>query len=182
MSSRRTTIQTPPNPVQDAASLVGLAARVGDARHTAEYQYDPKYRAALKATIMRDLWCSVLWAATNGEQVLEQPHRHGWKDFYVIQAAIGNAGNGYWQMLWDEKHPDRPGEAWTGEDYDLLPAWCDKMRTLIRECRQGDILDMEYDEYLAKLIDAGATTEEAEKSADWWLSVVEEEEGDTPSC
>lgn len=182
MSADSTTARPRSTPGQSPADLLAIAGRVGAMRHASEFRHNSAYRATLREITTRNLWSSVLWAAKNGKRILSQPHPQGWQDFYIIAGALGNIGNGCWEMLWGERHPDRPGEAWTGEDHDLLPAWRDKMRAIIRECRQEDILDMTHSDYITKLIDAGATAEEAERLAGWWIAVADDTEGDTPIC
>jgi hypothetical protein len=178
----KTTAATAPGPALNAVRLVGIAGRVGQMRHEAQFRYDRRYKAALKAKLITDLYCFTLWAAQNGKPILKQPHPQGWKDFYIIHAVVHEIGQRWWEHLWDEKHADRPGGAWQGQDFDLMRVWREKMRGLLRDCRQDAVFDMDYEGFITTMTDAGANPKEAEQAADWLADVMWEDEGDTPSC
>jgi hypothetical protein len=99
--------------------------------------------------------------------------------FYRLQCAIAVVSYHMWEDLWNEKHPDKFGEAWNGQDFALMSIWREKVRTMIQECRQGAVLAMTAEEYVAMVIESGASEEAAEQLAEW-LSEVEYE-GTTPS-
>jgi hypothetical protein len=101
----------------------------------------------------------------------------GW--FYPLQSAIASVSYRMWEALWDENHADQLGEAWHGQDFALMSIWREKVRTMIKECRQGAVLAMSAEEYVAKLIEDGANDETAGELAEWLLEI--EYEGTTPS-
>ncbi|HWH58858.1 MAG TPA: hypothetical protein VN682_14600 [Terriglobales bacterium] len=106
------------------------------------------------------------------------PVRHP-SGFYPLQLAIAQFSYRIWQDLWNEKYPDRFGQAWEGEDFQLMSAWREDVRRMIIECGQGAVLAMNAEEYVAKLIAANATGEAAEEMAEW-LSELKYQ-GTTPS-
>jgi hypothetical protein len=60
-----------------------------------------------------------------------------------------------------------------------MSIWREKIRAMVKECRQGAALAMSAEEYVAKLIEDGASEETAVDLAEW-LSKVEYG-GTTPS-
>jgi hypothetical protein len=92
--------------------------------------------------------------------------------FLLLQFAIERVSELCWEYLWNETHPNRFGQAWDGEDFELMSVWREKVRALINECHQEWLLLLnDAEEYAGKLIDAGASTECAEELADWLSEV-----------
>ena len=88
--------------------------------------------------------------------------------FLLLQFAIARVSDLYWEDLWNEAHPHRFGHAWDGEDIELMSIWRENVRTLIKECHQEWLfLVSNAEEYMARLVDAGASKEDAEELADW---------------
>ena len=100
--------------------------------------------------------------------------------FVRLQLAMAQVSYRLWEDLWNEKYPDRFGQAWEGEDIELMSVWRKDVRVMVKECRQGGIFTMPAKEYVAKLIDCGASKETAEEQADWMSKV--RYEGTTGSC
>ena len=109
----------------------------------------------------------------------EDPFADDPDGFYPLHWAIARVSYRMWEDLWNVEHPDRFGEAWEGEDFVLMSIWREKVRTIIKECRQDAVFVMTAEQYAAKLIRAGAGEEAAEELTAW-LSEVKYE-GDTPS-
>jgi hypothetical protein len=99
----------------------------------------------------------------------------GW---LLLQISMEQVSYAIWEQLWNEAHPDRFGEAWEGEDFDLMSVWRQKVRAMIKECDQEAILDMTVEEYYDQITATGEIEEVAEALAGW-ISVIHEE--DTPS-
>lgn len=76
-----------------------------------------------------------------------------------------------WEDLWNEKHPHRFEKAWDGEDFALMSIWRQKIQAMVKECRQGAALAMRAEEYVAKLIDNGASEETAVDLAEWLTEI-----------
>ena len=108
----------------------------------------------------------------------ENPFADDPDGFCPLHCAIARVSYRMWEDLWNMKHPDRFGEAWEGEDFVLMSIWRAKVRTIIKECRQDAVFVMTAEQYITKLIDAGAG-EEAAQELGAWLSAVKYE-GDTP--
>jgi hypothetical protein len=90
----------------------------------------------------------------------------------LLQSAMERVSNVEWEDLWNGAHPDRFGQAWEGEDAQLTSVWCEKTRTMIKECHQEWILEVgDADEYIGKLLEAGSSKEVAERLADWLVDV-----------
>ena len=81
-----------------------------------------------------------------------------------------------WEDLWNDKYPDRFGQAWNGQDFALMSVWREKVRAMIEECGQDAIFAMTAEEYVAKLIDASADEEAVETLVDWMSNVLYESE------
>jgi hypothetical protein len=113
-------------------------------------------------------------AQTGNDLFAGHPHT-----FYLLQSAIVQVSYRMWEDFWNERHPDQLGEAWNGQDFALMSIWREKVRTMIQECRQGAVLTMSAEEYVAKLTEDGASEEAAVDLAEW-LSEVEYG-GTTPS-
>ena len=75
------------------------------------------------------------------------------ESFFMVQWAIETYSDRLWEKLWNEKHPDRYGKAFDkdSEDFDLMEVWRTKVRAMLKDCHQDAVLDMTYDEYVAKL-------------------------------
>jgi len=99
--------------------------------------------------------------------------------FYPLQLAIARVSYRMWEDLWNEKHPDRSGKAWEGEDVSLMWVWREKVLVTINECHQGAVLVMSAEEYAAELVATGADEEAAADLSEWLLEVMYEET--TPS-
>jgi hypothetical protein len=106
-------------------------------------------------------------------EILEE--RDSW---FLLQISMMEVSHTMWERLWNEAHPDRYGEAWDGVDFELMPIWRQKVRTIIRECHQGAILAMAVEEYFLQLDAVGQSEEVAIALADWIWKI---HEGDTPS-
>jgi hypothetical protein len=98
----------------------------------------------------------------------------GW---FELQISMQEISYEMWEQLWNDAHPDRFGE-WDREDFTLMSVWREKVRTIIKECRQEAILGMTAEEYFNHLTAAGASGEDAQELADWILEI---HAGDTPS-
>jgi hypothetical protein len=86
----------------------------------------------------------------------------------LLHFAMQRVSNVEWENLWNGAHPDRFGQAWEGEDVQLMSVWREKIRTMIKECHQEWILAVgDADEYIGKLLEAGSSKEVAEELADW---------------
>jgi hypothetical protein len=86
----------------------------------------------------------------------------------LLQFAMKRVSGVEWENLWNDAHPDRFGQAWEGEDFQLMSVWREKARTMIKECHQEWILAVgDADEYIGKLLEAGSSKEAAEELADW---------------
>jgi hypothetical protein len=86
----------------------------------------------------------------------------------LLQCVMERVSYLDWETLWNNAHPDRVGEAWEGEDFQLMSVWRKKVHTMIKECHQEWMLAVnDADEYIGKLLDAGASKEEATALADW---------------
>ncbi|MFY9582915.1 MAG: hypothetical protein WAR21_00305 [Candidatus Acidiferrales bacterium] len=96
--------------------------------------------------------------------------------FLLLQCAVAQVSYPLWEQLWNDKHPDRFGQGWEGEDFALMSVWREKVRATIRECRQYAVFAMPCEEYVAKLIDAGASEEAVEMLVDWMSNVLYESE------
>lgn len=113
------------------------------------------------------------------EAIVQVAKRGGGKEpessllgFGLVQTAIVRSSRHLWEDLWNDKHPDRYGQAWDGEDSDLMRVWREKVQAMIKDCRQEAVLGMTYNDYAAKLIDDGASKETAEELADSISDVV----------
>ena len=72
-----------------------------------------------------------------------------------------------WEDLWNDAHPDRFGQAWDGEDFELIPVWRERVRTIITECQQEWALVSDVDDYVGRLVDAGADEGAVEPLIEW---------------
>jgi hypothetical protein len=96
----------------------------------------------------------------------------GWREtdegLLLLLSAIAQVSYLCWEDLWSEAHPDRLGQAWSGEDFDLMSVWRERVRTIIRDCRQEWLFTVsDPDQYMGKLAEAGADGKQAEELADW---------------
>ena len=96
----------------------------------------------------------------------------------LLQISMEQVSYALWEQLWNDAHPDRFGEAWDGQDVDLMSIWREKVRTMITECQQAAILAMTLEEYFARLTAAGDSAEVTEGLAEW-ISMIRV--GATPS-
>ena len=79
-----------------------------------------------------------------------------------LHLSIAQVTEVTWEDLWEDAHPDRPNEAWEGEDFELRRIWRERAAATIRECRQGWILELDdADEYIQALLADGADEESA---------------------
>jgi replication fork clamp-binding protein CrfC len=95
--------------------------------------------------------------------------------FYLLQSAIAQASYRLWERMWDQKHPDKTGKAWEGQDASLFSIWRQQLLLTIEECHQTAALKMNSAEYIAKLIAGGASNEAADHILGWLLIVRSEE-------
>jgi hypothetical protein len=101
--------------------------------------------------------------------------------FYLLQSAIEQVSYRLWEDLWNDKHPDCFGQAWEGENFGLMTVWREKVRSLLKECGQEAALAMTSEQYVVKLIAAGADEQAAEDLEEWLSEVTCETEGSTGS-
>jgi len=156
--------------------LLKIAVRTG----LLACQADPSHRfheEVRKEAIISGFFAFVRWAAKEGKPILKQPHPRGWRDFLIIQIAIRMGIDELWEDLWNEKHPDRFGQAWEGEDFDLMKAWREKAINMITDCRQEAVLDMARDTYVTRLMEAGASEEHAQHLAEGLSEVILDRDG-----
>jgi hypothetical protein len=99
----------------------------------------------------------------------------GW---FVLQISMMEVSYDMWEQLWNDAHPDRFEGVWDGVDFELMSVWRERVRTMIRECRQEAILAITVEEYFAQVTAVGPNEEVAEMLADWMWKI---HEGDTPS-
>jgi hypothetical protein len=85
----------------------------------------------------------------------------------LLQFAIAHVSDLCWEDLWNDAHHDRFGQAWDGEDIELMPVWREKVRTIIKECQQEWTLVSDVDDYVGRLVDAGADEGTVEALVDW---------------
>jgi hypothetical protein len=104
----------------------------------------------------------------------DDPHH-----FFLLQFFMQIVSYRLWEDLWNDKHPDRFGQAQVGEDGALMAGWRERVRAMINECGQEAVFAMTAEEYVAELIDAGADQDAAENLKDW-MSIVMYEEGAPP--
>jgi hypothetical protein len=122
---------------------------------------------------------STVYEAKAGGGVLSDSLKTG-TGFLLMQFAIARVSDLCWEDLWNEKHPDRFGHAWDGGDFELMSIWREKVRAIINECHQQWLFRIsDGEEYMARLVDAGASKEYAEELADWLSEVryTEQSEG-----
>jgi hypothetical protein len=92
--------------------------------------------------------------------------------FLLLQFAIVQVSYLCWEDLWNGTHPQRFGQAWDGEDPELMSIWRRRVRTIINECHQDWLLLVsDVDKCKARLVDAGASEQVAEEFADWLSNV-----------
>jgi hypothetical protein len=156
-------------------SLLKMAAKTHRLACQADPDYGPHQKARIERAMARFFRC-VRWAIREGKPIPEQPHPGGWKTFLLIHIAIRMGLDELWDFLWDEKHPDLCGQAWDGEDFDLMKDWREKAIGMIKDCHQEAVLDMTADVFIEKLMEAGATQEHARHLAEGLLEVVQGEE------
>lgn len=96
-------------------------------------------------------------------------------DFVLLQLAIAQVSHDLWEDLWNKNHHDRYGAAWaeTSQDFDLMKLWREKVRAIIKDCRQGAVLDMTCDDYVRKLREGGLEQEDTEGLTSWMSEVTE---------
>lgn len=86
----------------------------------------------------------------------------------LLHVAIARVSYACWEELWNQAHPDRFGQGSDGEDFELMAVWRERVCTIIDECHQKWMLEIDdADEYTRKLQQAGASKEAAEGLADW---------------
>ena len=157
-------------------SLFEISVKTGQLACQADPDYN-LHQEARKKAIISGFFAFIRWAAKEGKPILKQPHPDGWKDFLIIQIAIRMGIDELWEDLWNEKHPDRCGQAWNGEDFDLMVIWRNKALEVIRDCRQEAVLEMTADCYTARLMEAGAGEEHARHLADGLSEVIFDSDG-----
>lgn len=102
----------------------------------------------------------------------EDPFSDDPRGFCLLQMAIAQVSYHLWEDLWNEKHADHFGKAWEGEDFALMSIWRKKILATIKQCRQGAVLAMSPEVYIAKLIESGASEETATDLAEWLSEVT----------
>lgn len=101
----------------------------------------------------------------------EDPLADDPRGFCLLQIAIAQVSYHLWEYLWNEKHPNQFGKAWEGEDFALMSIWRQKILATIKQCRQGAVLAMSPEVYIAKLIESGASEETATDLTEWLSEV-----------
>lgn len=179
----------PKDNLQGAYELLKLAAKVG---HLADHvSHEPAgYRIAGRVNRFihspaPDLKEQELTALAEAHVYLakigDDPFVDSSCGFFLLQSALAQESYRLWEGLWNDNHPDRFGQPWEGEDFALMSVWREKVRGVIKECRQEAVLAMTGEEYVAKLIAAGADEHAAEDLSDWLSEVTYESEGTTGS-
>src|SRR5579862_549839 len=51
----------------------------------------------------------------------------------LLQFALARVSNVCWEDMWNEKYPERSGQAWDGDCGDLLPLWRNKVCIIVEE-------------------------------------------------
>jgi len=172
---------------QDTAKLLKLAATAGQlsyrlSRETETYRIAGKLaRLAGVRTTGRDkrMVAALAEAHVYLATVEVDPLAGDPLGFFLLQCALAQVSFRVWEELWNEKHTELLGKAWEGEDFELMAVWRERVRSIIKECRQDAVFVMTSEHYITQLIDAGASEEAAQELAAW-LSVVKYE-GDAPS-
>jgi len=89
-----------------------------------------------------------------------------------LHLSIARVTEVAWEGLWEDAHPDRPNDAWEGEDSELMGVWRERAAATIGECHQGWILELDdADEYIQALLAAGADEETTQILANWLKEV-----------
>ncbi|MFY9585379.1 MAG: hypothetical protein WAR21_12910 [Candidatus Acidiferrales bacterium] len=160
-----------------AHGLINIAAKAGQLAYEASREPET-YRLAgrlFRDEIGHDVEAyaeAVVYQARNRNDPYADDPRH----FLLLQVFMQMVSYRLWEDLWNDKYPDRLGQAWDGEDFALMSVWREKVRALIEECRQDAIFAMTAEEYVAKLIDASANEEAVEALVDWMSNVLHESE------
>jgi len=152
-----------------AKKLLNLAARA-EALGMQDWQESHTYRIA--GRLARDphnvgaLFEAIIDGAKSGDAVtsmlVRTPVGHA-----LLQQAMCQVSMHLWEGLWNTAHPDRFGQAWEGQDYDLMSVWRKEVQVMIRQCHQEAILCMTAEEYFDSLITIGESEEVAEDLASW---------------
>jgi hypothetical protein len=100
-------------------------------------------------------------------------------DFVSLHRNLALASYHVWENLWNEQHPDRPGSALEGQDFELMVVWRGRVRAMLSKCGQSNLFSFTTEQYAAELTDAGANEEEVEWLVNWMSEVLYE--GTTPS-
>jgi hypothetical protein len=95
-----------------------------------------------------------------------------------LQSAMWQVSMDLMETIWERAHPDGFGLARDEENFDLPAVRREKVRAMIKDCKQGAILSVTVKEYFDHLTAAGESQEVAAALADW-LSLIHG--GDTPS-
>jgi hypothetical protein len=100
-------------------------------------------------------------------------------DLVSLHCSLALASYHVWENLWNEKHPDRLGCAWEGQDFELMVVWRGRVRAMISKCGQAKVFSLSTEQYAAGLTGAAANEEQVEYLANWMSEVLYE--GTTPS-
>jgi hypothetical protein len=130
---------------------------------------DPYDAAALSKAIVNDAKCEHAFTSMTPEATMYRA---------LLQHAMYEVSMHVWEELWNDAHPNQFGLGLEGEDIALMSVWREKVRAMIKECRQGAILNITVEEYFDDLKAAGESEEDAEALADW---ISEIRVGGTPS-
>src|SRR6266852_2900912 len=153
--------------------LLTIAAKAGQLAYQASREPE-SYRLAGRlfrdeiGHDVEDYAEAVVYQARMGNDPYADDPRH----FLLLQVFMQVVSGRLWEGLWNDKYPDRFGQAWNGQDFALMSVWGEKVRAMIKESGQDAVFAMTAEEYVAKLIDASANEEAVEMLVDWISNVL----------
>jgi hypothetical protein len=123
---------------------------------------DPNDLEALTRTIILE--------AKSPDSVLGQALR-GQAGCRLLYCAFEHRSQILWESLWNEKHPDRIGQAWDESDFELSLMWKQRIRAMFTQCGQGAVLTLTGGEFVTRLSDAGGKEELINALAPWFQEI-----------
>jgi hypothetical protein len=114
------------NKIARNVDLLKVAYKAGHLAFQASRDRDSEIKRLTQRILMdEDIEDPTAWADAI---LLLAKDREGTKSFLLLQAAILLSADHLWETLWNEKHPDRYGQAWAegAEDFDLMKVWRQK--------------------------------------------------------
>ena len=154
-------------PISGESEKYRTAGRLGRLARLSPSELTERERAFLAASLIDFI------AMVNDECPEHLPN------FRLLQGTLADASHFIWETLWNEKHPDRLGSAWEGEDFELMDVWRERVRTMISKCGQDKVFSLTAEQYAAELISAGANEALVEDLVSWMSDVLYQ--GTTPS-